>query len=88
MKGTNQGTVTDFDGNFLIEANLSPTTYTLIYSYVGYSTVEESVDFSNTSNVTRAVILQTDLMRLDEDDFLQAGDAGQPFRPVNVNRQF
>ena len=74
VKGTNQGTVTDFDGNFLIETNLAPTTYTLVYSYVGYSTIEEVVDFSSTSVVTREVVLRTDLMRLDE--IVVTGTAG------------
>ena len=41
LKGTNQGTSTDFDGNFSIQANADAI---LIVSYVGFVTQEVSVD--------------------------------------------
>lgn len=40
IKGTSDGTTTDFDGIYTIE--LSPGFYTLVYSFVGYQTVEIS----------------------------------------------
>ena len=40
LKGTTQGTVTDFDGNFTLSA---PATGTLVVSYVGYQTQEVPV---------------------------------------------
>lgn len=40
LKGTTEGTTTDFDGAYYME--LSPGTYTMIYSFVGYETVEIS----------------------------------------------
>ena len=40
IKGTSEGTTTDFDGIYTIE--LSPGLYTLVYSFVGYETVEIS----------------------------------------------
>ncbi len=39
IKGTTKGTTSDFDGLYEI-SNLEPGTYTLIYSYLGYETVE------------------------------------------------
>ena len=40
LKGTSEGTSTDFDGIYSFE--LAPGTYSLIFSYVGYDTVEIS----------------------------------------------
>jgi TonB-dependent receptor len=37
VKGSSMGTTTDFDGKFAL-ANLSPGTYTLVFSFVGYET--------------------------------------------------
>ena len=39
-KGTKTGTVTDFDGNFMLDADQGAT---LVISYVGYKTVEVKV---------------------------------------------
>ncbi|HTR81336.1 MAG TPA: TonB-dependent receptor [Bacteroidota bacterium] len=52
VKGTALGASTNDKGNFEI-SNISPGTYTLIFSYVGYSTVEREVkaDANTTPNV-------------------------------------
>ncbi|MEO1013204.1 MAG: outer membrane beta-barrel protein, partial [Bacteroidota bacterium] len=39
IKGTTKGTTTDFDGLYEIP-NLDPGTYTVVFSYLGYETVE------------------------------------------------
>jgi len=39
IKGTTKGTTSDFDGLYEI-ADLEPDTYTVVYSFVGYETVE------------------------------------------------
>lgn len=39
LKGTTKGTITDMDGLYKIE-NVKPETYTLVFSFVGYETVE------------------------------------------------
>ncbi|MAP55866.1 TonB-dependent receptor [Altibacter sp.] len=39
LKGTTTGTTSDFDGNYVLE-NVSPGTYTLEFSFVGYETLE------------------------------------------------
>ncbi|MGB6152314.1 MAG: SusC/RagA family TonB-linked outer membrane protein, partial [Pricia sp.] len=58
IEGTNTGTSTDFDGNYLIDANLGDT---LIFSYIGFKTQEVTVS-SKTLNIS----LQEDLEKLDE----------------------
>lgn len=57
IKGTMQGTVTDFNGNFTL---LAPTDGTLVISYVGYATQEVAV--APTVNV----VLVSDAEQLDE----------------------
>lgn len=39
IKGTSKGTTTDFDGLFEI-SNITPGTYTVVFSFVGYETLE------------------------------------------------
>jgi len=60
QKGTSNGVVSDFDGNYQIE--LIPGNETLVYSFVGYLTVEQEV--SSRSQVD--IVLQTDDESLDE----------------------
>lgn len=59
IKGTNQGTVTDMDGKFSIEANDSDI---LVFSSVGFETQEVTVDSRNTINVS----MNQDQESLDE----------------------
>ena len=59
-KGTNNGTVTDFNGNFsLTVSNENPI---LAVSYIGFTTIEIAADGQSTINV----ILQEDTTGLDE----------------------
>lgn len=57
-KGTSNGTVTDFDGNYSISVNLGAT---LEFSYIGYKKIEVKVK-SNMHNVK----LESDYATLDE----------------------
>ncbi len=59
IKGTTSGTVTDSDGNFALDA---PSDGTLVFSYVGYETLEVDVNNRSTINIT----LQLDADQLDE----------------------
>ena len=58
-KGTSNGAVTDFDGNFTL--NVKPGA-TLVISYIGYTTQEIAVGNQSTLNVT----LVEDNAQLDE----------------------
>ncbi|CAN0460802.1 unnamed protein product, partial [Scytosiphon promiscuus] len=60
QKGTTNGVVTDFDGNYSID--LTDGSKILVFSYLGYQTLEETVGSRNTVNVT----LLEDTQALDE----------------------
>lgn len=60
VKGTTQGVVTDFDGNYVLQ-NV-PANGTLVFSYVGYQTQEIPVDGKTTINV----LMQEDQQVLEE----------------------
>src|SRR6056297_268933 len=59
VKGTTNGTQTDFDGNYSITAASDAT---LIFSYVGFKTIEIPVDGNTTIDVT----MEEDAAALDE----------------------
>ncbi|MFV0564730.1 MAG: SusC/RagA family TonB-linked outer membrane protein [Flavobacteriaceae bacterium] len=58
-KGTNNGAVTDFDGNYVVSVKSNGI---LVFSFVGMRTLEVSVDGKTTLNAT----LQEDTAMLDE----------------------
>ncbi len=60
VKGTTNGTQTDFDGNYTI-SNVDPNA-TLVVSYIGFATQEVAVNGQSTINV----VLQEDAQALDE----------------------
>ncbi|MFS4484072.1 SusC/RagA family TonB-linked outer membrane protein [Hyunsoonleella sp. 2307UL5-6] len=59
IKGTTNGTSTDFDGNYTISAKQGDI---LVFSFVGYTTLEKTVGASNSIKVT----LKEDAAALDE----------------------
>ncbi|WP_273567468.1 SusC/RagA family TonB-linked outer membrane protein [Maribacter halichondriae] len=59
VKGTTNGTQTDFDGNYTIEVDSDAT---LVFSYIGFSTQEIAVDGQTTIDVT----MIEDASKLDE----------------------
>ncbi|SHJ23107.1 SusC/RagA family TonB-linked outer membrane protein [Pseudozobellia thermophila] len=59
-KGTANGVVSDFDGNYSI--TLRGNNKTLVFSYIGYKTVERSIGSTNLVNIT----LEEDSQNLDE----------------------
>lgn len=59
VKGTTNGTQTDFDGNYAIQTSEGQT---LVFSYLGQKTVESQVGASNTMDVT----MQEDAAQLEE----------------------
>ncbi|SHG49847.1 SusC/RagA family TonB-linked outer membrane protein [Flagellimonas flava] len=60
VKGTTTGTQTDFDGNYTLDGVDGSST--LVFSYIGYTTLEIPVNGQSTINVT----LQEDAQALDE----------------------
>ncbi|MGB7394031.1 MAG: carboxypeptidase-like regulatory domain-containing protein [Pricia sp.] len=61
VKGTTNGTTTDFDGNFSIE--VSEASGTLVISYIGY--IRKEVPFSGPGNIGQISLLE-DAQSLDE----------------------
>lgn len=59
IKGTNTGTQTDFDGNYSLRAQVGDV---IVFSYLGYNTVEEPV----TDNNTLDVVLIADSAELEQ----------------------
>lgn len=60
VKGTTTGTITDIDGNFVLE--VGSTNGTLVVSFIGYKSVEAKMNGTSPINV----ILQEDTETLDE----------------------
>ena len=60
QKGTSNGVVSDFDGNYQIQ--LVPGNETLVYSFIGYVTIEQEVSARSVVDV----VMQTDDESLDE----------------------
>ncbi|MEP3838365.1 MAG: SusC/RagA family TonB-linked outer membrane protein [Algibacter sp.] len=60
VKGTTTGTITDFDGKFSIKVNSLPAT--LVFSSIGFTTLEEKLTTARVVNVT----LQESATALDE----------------------
>ncbi len=59
VKGTTIGTVTDLDGQYTLQANVGQT---LVYSYIGYKTIEKIVGSASVIDV----LLVEDTQALDE----------------------
>ncbi len=59
VRGTTNGTSTDFDGNFTIE--VSKNTGTLVVSFIGY--MAKNVNFTSTGNIG-SISLQPDAQEL------------------------
>ena len=59
IKGTSDGTITDFDGNFSLKAKVGNT---LVVSYVGYSTQEVKIS----KQTGTRIVLKEDAEVLDE----------------------
>ena len=59
VKGTNRGTVADFEGNYTIMADESAT---LVYSFIGFEAQEETINGRSIINIT----LAEDSKSLDE----------------------
>ncbi len=60
VKGTNNGTQTDFDGNYTLDDVAN--TATLVFSYIGFKTVEISVNNQSTIDVN----MEEDAAQLEE----------------------
>ena len=60
------GGVTDFDGNYVFAATLEPGKYSLVASYLGYSTKRTSISVAESNDIITNITLTEDLLSLDE----------------------
>ena len=65
LEGTTKGSATDYDGNYMIE-NIAAGTYEVIFSFIGYKTITESITFAEGESVQRNLTMISDAMLLDE----------------------
>lgn len=56
VKGTSRGTTSDFDGNFFIEVSEEDI---LVFSFIGYKTIEISVKNQSTLNISMEIDLES-----------------------------
>ncbi len=66
VENTNFGGVSDFDGNYNFDANLASGDYTLVISYLGYSTKKIKITPTSGSTIENNISLNEDLLSLDE----------------------
>jgi iron complex outermembrane recepter protein len=64
-ENTNKGATTDIDGNFHIK-NVKEGSYTLITSFVGFKTVEQSVQVTSGQTTTVSFVLSESAQELNE----------------------
>ena len=66
VKNDNAGAFTGTDGAYQLSASLKPGKYTLVFSGVGFKSVEQIITISNTADVTANAQLQNDALGMDE----------------------
>lgn len=64
IKGTSEGTTSDFDGNYTLATSLSGSQIIRV-TYIGYTTVEKTVNLTGAA-VTLNIVLEADGQQLDE----------------------
>lgn len=61
------GTITDTDGTYILDAKAAPGSYSVQYSYVGYTTVANKIDLaSDGQKFMFDLTMGTDALRMDE----------------------
>ena len=65
IKGTTTGSTSDIDGKYILE-NLSPGTYTIVFSFIGYETIERQVEVITGQVTTVDVSMGASAASLDE----------------------
>src|SRR5687767_14605693 len=66
IKNTTSGSATDANGMYTINTNLTPGTYTLVFSGVGFRSKEQAVEVGSAASYTVNTSLDEDALSLDE----------------------
>jgi len=60
-----KGTITDFDGNYIIK-NIPNGTYNIVYSALGYNTISKKITFNYNQTVTQNIVMTESAIEMDE----------------------
>ncbi len=66
LSALQSGTTTDIDGTYSFDVTTEAGSYQLKFSYVGFETVERTIDLGSNQTVTQDVQLGADILRLTE----------------------
>src|SRR5688500_18249116 len=66
LQNTTYSTATDVSGNYLLDANVTPGSYQLVFSGVGFKTTTQAIQLTSAGNNAVNVQLTGDAMNLDE----------------------
>ncbi|SFO96882.1 TonB-linked outer membrane protein, SusC/RagA family [Chitinophaga sp. YR627] len=66
IRGTKLGATTSVDGNYTINADLKPGSYTLVFTGIGFAQKEGNVEIGSASSYTLNQQLATSVSKLDE----------------------
>lgn len=66
IKNTNKGAVTDFSGNYTLQANVNPGNNTLVFRSIGYATKEIAFNYESQIEIVVDATLSADILGLDE----------------------
>jgi hypothetical protein len=66
IDGTTSGTITDAEGNFKFNSAVTPGSYSLIASFIGYKTSKNALVVDNQTSYEFTIALAEDVLKLDE----------------------
>jgi TonB-linked SusC/RagA family outer membrane protein len=66
VRNTSHGTKTDFEGNYVLTADLKPGSYTVVYSGIGFSTKESGLVVTSATSYAINITLAESVSKLDE----------------------
>ncbi len=66
VEGTQLGAATNFDGSYEIKGLEAGKTYTVAYSFLGYTTVKRTFTLNKNQVLTLSILMQEETNRLDE----------------------
>jgi TonB-linked SusC/RagA family outer membrane protein len=66
VQNTNLGTATNGDGNYSLSVDLSPGTYQLVFSYIGFKSVLKQITLGDSQSIVVNADLSADAVGLDE----------------------
>jgi len=66
IKNTDQGVITDFSGNYVLQVDLQPGDYTLVFRSLGFTIREITVTLGIQTEIMNNVVMATDILGLDQ----------------------